>query len=361
MTRLMKLFPLALVLVLTTVGTASAATIGAIAPSPSTGDDCVNTDCTYVQESSHAGGPSYVIPFDGVATSFTIQLGTAVFYPFDKVRFYTFEFVSPGSFRASADSGPITLPSGSSTEVVTLPIRQKVIAGQLLGLGLDLSGTTFGQFTPTGVQLNDTITEFVGFPELGQLGDWSSNTNGKHLNIRAVIEPDADRDGFGDETQDGCPTDRSDSGPCTAPAISDFKFSLNKFAVEKNGLVLQPAATAQGTNVIITLSKAARVTFEMSQKTTGRKVGQNCKKQTSKNRKKKKCTRYGKPYKFVRDLPQGTSNLGFSGRIKVGSKTVSLPAGKYRATAAPFSVASNLAGATATTNFTVVKPKKKKR
>ncbi|MGH2960053.1 MAG: hypothetical protein ACRDKE_10645 [Solirubrobacterales bacterium] len=359
MTRILKVFTLALASTGMACAAASGATIGGVAPSTA-GIDCTNSDCTYIQASTHVGAPSYVVPFDGVATSFFIRLGTSV--PFgDSVRFYTFEPGStPSKFVASADSGPIVLPGQFAGLIVKLPIRQTVRAGQLLGLGVDVSGNTFGQFFATDPELSDEVKEFDGFPTLGEEASQLGWSLGNHVNMRAVIEPDADHDGHGDETQDGCPTDRSDQGPCTAPAISDFKYSLNKFAVENNGLVLQPAVTAQGTNVIITLSKAARVTFEMSRKSTGRKVGKSCKKPTSKNRKKKKCTRHGKPYKFVRDLPQGTSNLGFSGRIKVGSKTVSLPAGKYRATATPFSVASNLGGVPATTSFTVVKPKKKR-
>ena len=36
--------------------------------------------------------------------------------------------------------------------------------------------------------------------------------------VNADIEPDADHDGFGDETQDQCPSDASTAGPCPPPA-----------------------------------------------------------------------------------------------------------------------------------------------
>jgi hypothetical protein len=358
-----KTFLLALLAVIAiTCGSASAATIGGVAPSAG-GSDCafagLGTECTFVQQGTHAGAPSYTVPFDGVATSFTVQLGTAVF-PGDKLRFYTFEKGTGSNFTASADSGPINLPGSSAVQVVTLPIQQTVKAGQLLGMGLSLAGTTKAFFSPSGATAADKLEGFYGFPALGQSVGSSSDGQGYQLNMRAVVEPDADHDGFGDETQDGCPTDRSDSGPCTAPAISLFKFSLNKFAVEKNGPVLLPAASAQGTTVIIILSKAARVQFEMKLKKSGRLVGGKCKRQTSKNRKKKKCTRYPSTYKFTRDLPAGTSNLAFSGRIKVGSKSKTLAPGKYLATASPFSSAANLTGPTASSNFTVVAPPKKK-
>jgi hypothetical protein len=346
-------------------GSASAATIGGVAPA-NTGTSCADSllstsQCTFVQQTTHAGAPSYVIPFDGVATSFTVQLGAAVL-PGDKLRFYTFEKGSGAAhFTASADSGPIALPGSSALQVVTLPVRQTVVAGQLLGLGMQLStNTTKGFFLPAGATGADKLQGFNGYPTLGQDVTSSLDAQGYQLNMRAVVEPDADHDGYGDETQDICPTDKSDHGLCTAPVISDFKFSLNKFAVEKKGPVLTPAAAAQGTTVILTLSKPAQVQFDMKLRTTGRLVGKSCKKSTSKNRKKKKCTRYPVAYSFTRDLPAGTSNLGFSGRIRFHGKTKALVPGKWIATARPFSLAANMTGPTATTTFRVVAPPKRR-
>jgi hypothetical protein len=44
--------------------------------------------------------------------------------------------------------------------------------------------------------------------------------NGFRLDVAAVLEPDADADGFGDETQDLCPTDAAIQGPCPPPPAS---------------------------------------------------------------------------------------------------------------------------------------------
>jgi hypothetical protein len=38
------------------------------------------------------------------------------------------------------------------------------------------------------------------------------------VNISVVLEPDADHDGFGDETQDQCPTNATTQGPCPTVA-----------------------------------------------------------------------------------------------------------------------------------------------
>ncbi|HEX2392749.1 MAG TPA: hypothetical protein VHI77_07500 [Solirubrobacterales bacterium] len=49
-------------------------------------------------------------------------------------------------------------------------------------------------------------------------------TTGELL-IQGTIEPDADGDGFGDETQDQCPTQRTTQGPCdtAAPLVSGLR------------------------------------------------------------------------------------------------------------------------------------------
>ena len=44
-----------------------------------------------------------------------------------------------------------------------------------------------------------------------------NNTAGVRLSVSATLEPDADGDGFGDETQDQCPTDGSTQGTCPPP------------------------------------------------------------------------------------------------------------------------------------------------
>jgi hypothetical protein len=57
--------------------------------------------------------------------------------------------------------------------------------------------------------------------------------------IFATVEPDADGDGYGDETQDKCPTDASTQGPCPMP----------------------PAPTQITTPITLSTSAAAKKTF----------------------------------------------------------------------------------------------------
>ncbi len=61
----------------------------------------------------------------------------------------------------------------------------------------------------------------TGDPPTGIPVDFTSSGTGYRLNALAIVEPDADRDGFGDDTQDFCDTDPSTQGLCpVAPRVS---------------------------------------------------------------------------------------------------------------------------------------------
>jgi hypothetical protein len=117
------------------------------------------------------------------------------------------------------------------------------------------------------------------------------------LLVAATIEPDADGDGFGDETQDKCPTQATTQGACdvTPPAVSGLSVT--------NG------------EVSYSLSEASTVSFTLEKKFVGRKVGQKCAKKTAKNRKKKKCSTF---------KPVGAA---FAGTGAPGANLVAIPDG----------------------------------
>jgi uncharacterized membrane protein YgcG len=54
-------------------------------------------------------------------------------------------------------------------------------------------------------------------PDAGDMGPPTMTNMASEVLVSAVVEPDADGDGYGDETQDGCPTDPSTHGPCPPP------------------------------------------------------------------------------------------------------------------------------------------------
>ncbi len=54
----------------------------------------------------------------------------------------------------------------------------------------------------------------LGDPPIGAVAFFNNVQSGGVMNASAVVEPDADGDGFGDETQDGCLGNAAVQGAC---------------------------------------------------------------------------------------------------------------------------------------------------
>lgn len=105
-------------------------------------------------------------------------------------------------------------------------------------------GDRLGLFVPPGQPLADGDCGFLtgmaadltvyppgfGEPPVGASVDFSSSDATVRLNASAVVEPDADGDGFGDETQDACPGNAATQQPCdtTAPDTTITKGPKDK-------------------------------------------------------------------------------------------------------------------------------------
>jgi hypothetical protein len=131
--------------------------------------------------------------------------------------------------------------------------------------------------------------------------------------------------------------------PVPAPVVSGFGVTNKVFApVAKGGKVASAAKhktkkkVKRGTRFRYRLSEASTVKIAIQRRLTGRRITKGkgtsrktvCVKQTRKNRKKRKCTRY----KRVRTIPAagkaGPNSTPFNGR----AKGKPLPPGRYRAT-----------------------------
>src|SRR5262249_55804628 len=104
----------------------------------------------------------------------------------------------------------------------TFPARIPVPAGATLALWTPDMETANCAFTTSSS--TDEIkwsNADPADPGVGvQLGDNAQGLKGvpmERINMAAVVEPDADGDGFGDETQDGCPTNASIQTACPQP------------------------------------------------------------------------------------------------------------------------------------------------
>lgn len=162
-----------------------------------------------VVASTVPGTSSYETP-DGVLTRWRYHSsGDAAA---GAVRLKIFRYTGAGSaFEAVAESSLKTLePSKGYEFQERIPVKQ----GLLLGLtavddaevGISVPGTPANQIWQFG----------GGDISVGQTGTATIAWQNLRVNVAATVESDADKDGFGDDTQDACPTDASRQTACPA-------------------------------------------------------------------------------------------------------------------------------------------------
>jgi hypothetical protein len=259
-------------------------------------DITVNGPCTIVQLQvpTNPNGDPYKggAPVDGVITKFRVRAvgdggpATVTF------RLANINQLDPDNALAtSAGTGPtVTVPAMTGDPVPTteVPARLPVSKGQQIAI--DASQNILATYDASGSKDSYAYTPFL----VDGQGARASNGVFGELLASADIEPDADHDGFGDETQDQCPTDPTTQGPCdkTPPSVSGFRISSGKIAYS--------------------LSEAGTVRFKLQKATVGRRVGGKCVRKTKRNRKRRAC-------KLFRQVKS------FSGPGAVGLNRVALP------------------------------------
>jgi hypothetical protein len=304
---------------------------------PANSGECVSlmTPCSlvsFIHPTDPNGDPdSSGAPSDGVITTFRIRAtgdgGAAAQVTF---RLADISLPDPANkdsaLATAAGTGPtVTIPaiSGPDVPVAEFPGRLPVKKGNHLAIdGTNVLAT----YNTSGDKFS-----YLFAPPLvdGQGARGSSDVTGELL-VQAVIEPDADHDGFGDETQDQCPTQASTQGACdtAAPAVRGLRVG--------------------GGRIAYTLSEAATVQFRVAKRATGRRVRGKCVRPTRRNRSRPRCTRF--------------AQLGraFGGPGKAGANERKLPArlagrrlapGRYRLTMTLRDAAGN--ESTATKSFSV--------
>jgi hypothetical protein len=145
-----------------------------------------------------AGPPSYTVPDGpGVITSWSVQGGNSPSGQL-KLKLVRREGTSTSyTVVGQAESHPI-----AQGTLNTFPAQIPVTGGELLALfvpAASISDDRFSTFA-TGDLLR--FSPPVPEPGIGQSFDANSQTVGARSNVSAVVEPDCDGDGLGDESQD---------------------------------------------------------------------------------------------------------------------------------------------------------------
>lgn len=165
---------------------------------------------TYIQTASPSS--SYAAPHDGVITSWGSR---------GHFRTMTLKIARLGAgsqFTMIGSDGPRL--HAENSELETYPVRIPVRQGDVIGMYVPAG--TFNYCLSGGTDFTDGHRS-VNVPP----GDTTSfdDTESLKLPIEATIEHDGDGDGFGDETQDGCPTNASTQGACPLPTVLGQTFT----------------------------------------------------------------------------------------------------------------------------------------
>jgi hypothetical protein len=184
-------------------GASAATTLGETFAATAAGS-CVGSMAGYeVVQTHRASGPSYAAPSPGVLTSWSFEasnesttLTLRVFRPTG----------TPQQFTVIADGGSLQT-IGASTGLHNFLIQIPVEAGDLIGIH-----STDGACANNTLSSGDVYDARLLPPitPIGMTGTYSESFQ-RIYDISAKLEPDCDKDGLGDETQDlnvtaACPT-----------------------------------------------------------------------------------------------------------------------------------------------------------
>ncbi len=204
--------------------------------------------CTVAQESQSTdlapGG--LTVPFDGVIVGWRMKTGTTndgVTEIKAGLRLFHGDkrLASGGLFQF-----PLNEP-GIHSYLARLPVK----AGDRIGLD---------SYTTTNtVDGGDLPVSYSG-PSAGSIDIYGSatgeappgNKDPEHeLLLQAEVEPDADHDGFGDETQDGCPTNPLSQAPCPSsdlmPPVARISVSPRQDFIKLREILIKVTSNEAGT------------------------------------------------------------------------------------------------------------------
>ena len=196
-----------------------------------------NTACgapnTVDFQTASTPGVSYIVPSKGVITSWqhdARQIAGAVLKL--KVGRPLSALAGPASFLAVGES---IFENVSQVGPHSFNTRVPVLAGDRIGLATAGNAAGSPPACNTGTSTPaDEVYEGADFA-VGTSATLNPFNNFR-LNISALLEPDADSDGFGDETQDRCPTNASTQGTCPAtPTATTTKKKKCKKKRKKKG------------------------------------------------------------------------------------------------------------------------------
>lgn len=178
--------------------------------------DCA-PNTTYLVTDSIGG--AYTVPSDGVISSWSFQTGAAA--P-EVLRLKVGRVTSSSDLEGANTELSVTgesisqVPTASSLN--TFRTRVPVKQGDFLGIYL---GAAVGSVKCSNATVSAGYRDHYSARDVlaGSSATFTGESDGQ-VEVAAVLEPDADRDGFGDETQDQCPSNPTTRGQCPVAPVT---------------------------------------------------------------------------------------------------------------------------------------------
>ena len=287
----------------------AAVTIGSNLSGPF--DPASNGDCVEVDS---CAGIHYVLPerataspIDGVVVRWRVR-GTGA------MRLFVARYVAYDTVRRKGTSaaGEAVLGAALSTFPTGLPIR----AGEHAGIMLE-NGASISARQDDGAYLDVFVPPPSATEPTSAQGDFLDQP--VEVAYNADIEPDADQDGYGDETQDLCPTSALTALPC--PALPEP--TRDTTAPQLLG---RPRATsfgpARGAIARFKVSEAGVAHLTLLRRAPGRRTGRRC---LPRGRRGKRCVRYLRVGSLSRAARAGLNRIP----VRRPGRTPLVP-GRYR-------------------------------
>jgi hypothetical protein len=182
-------------------------------------------------------------PGDGVVTSWSVNVPPLGFALPEKLKLLR-PAASPNQLTVVGESRFEAVLSGSETFATRIPVH----AGDRLGVYASSSSGAL-LCSVTGKE-GDVYGSAAGDVTVGSTRSFLTS-EGDQVAAAAVIEPDVDGDGYGDETQDRCPSSATTQGAC--PAVQPLVQLSAVPVVGKNSLTILVSVSARST---VTVSEA---------------------------------------------------------------------------------------------------------
>src|SRR3954471_195591 len=200
--RLWAALGAALTVLMLPSATAASQTVGREAPDAADPTNCVPNG-VFIQRTLDSGETaSWIVPSDGVLVQWSTRVGTGQSGTSARLEAWRHETGDTFIFVGASDFEPMT--NGElNTNATRIPVQQ----GDEIAIhtGLEAGGPCIydtASKTDNGVGYK----QYSGgaLPDSGDEGNLPVNNTEALANVSAVLEPDADNDGYGDESQDNC-------------------------------------------------------------------------------------------------------------------------------------------------------------